>query len=70
MEVTLAPDSPIIGKAVREAGMPRDSTFVAVVREDHVIVPRGDTTFEDGDEVLALVTPDSEDEVRQLLIGH
>ena len=50
--------------------MPRDSTFVAVVREDHVIVPRGDTTFEDGDEVLALVTPDSEDEVRQLLIGH
>ena len=70
VEVTLAPDSPIIGKAVREAGMPRDSTFVAVVREDHVIVPRGDTTFEDGDEVLALVTPDSEDEVRQLLIGH
>jgi trk system potassium uptake protein len=70
VEVTLAPDSPIIGKEVREAGMPRDSTFVAVVREDHVIVPRGDTTFADGDEVLALVTPDSEDEVRQLLTGR
>jgi Trk K+ transport system NAD-binding subunit len=34
-----------------------------------VVVPRGDTTFQPGDEVLALVTPDSEDEVRRLLTG-
>jgi trk system potassium uptake protein TrkA len=69
VEVTLAPESPIIGKAIRELDVPRDATFVAVVRDQHVVVPRGDTTFENGDEVLALVTPDSEDEVRQLLTG-
>jgi trk system potassium uptake protein TrkA len=69
VEVTLAPDSPVIGKVIRELDVPRDATFVAVVREDHVVVPRGDTGFQEGDEVLALVTPDSEDEVRQLLTG-
>ena len=41
--------------------MPRDATIVAVVRERHVVVPRGDTVFQAGDEVLALVTPESED---------
>ncbi len=69
VEVTLAPDSPVIGKAIRELDVPRDSTFVAIVRDQHVVVPRGEIGFEDGDEVLALVTPDSEDDVRQLLTG-
>ena len=32
-------------------------------------MPRGDTVFEAGDEVLAMVTPDSEDEVRRILTG-
>ena len=48
---------------------PRDATFVAIVREDHVVMPRGDTVFEAGDEVLAMVTPDSEEEVRRILTG-
>ncbi len=32
-------------------------------------MPRGDTVFEAGDEVLAMVTSDSEDDVRQILTG-
>jgi trk system potassium uptake protein TrkA len=69
VEVTLAPDSPVIGPTIRELDIPRDSTFVAVVREEHVVVPRGDTVFQAGDEVIALVTPDSEDEIRRILTG-
>jgi trk system potassium uptake protein len=69
VEVTLAEDSPVIGPSIRELNIPRDSTFVAVVREDHVVVPRGDTVFQAGDEVIALVTPDSEDEIRRILTG-
>jgi trk system potassium uptake protein TrkA len=69
VEVTLAPESPVIGPTIRELNVPRDSTFVAVVREEHVVVPRGDTVFQAGDEVIALVTPDSEDEIRRMLTG-
>jgi trk system potassium uptake protein TrkA len=49
-------------------GVPRDATIVAVIRERHVIVPRGETAIAAGDEVLVLVTPESEDEVRALLV--
>src|SRR5207237_8136792 len=69
VEVTLAPDAPVIGPTIRALDLPRDSTFVAVVRAEPVVVPRGDTTFQAGDEVIALVTPESEDEIRRILTG-
>ena len=69
VEVTLADDAAVIDRSISELELPRDSTLVAIVREEHVVMPRGDTVFEAGDEVLAMVTPDSEDAVRQLLTG-
>ena len=68
VEVTLAGDSPADGRSIVELGVPRDATVVAVIRRDHVIVPRGDTTLYAGDEVVALVTPESEAEVTGLLV--
>jgi len=68
-EVTLADGSPAADKEIAELGLPRDSTVVAVIRNDRVVVPRGDTLIRIGDEVLVLVTTDSEEEVRQILTG-
>jgi trk system potassium uptake protein TrkA len=69
VEVTLADDSPVAGQAIADLDVPRDASIVAVVRDSHVVVPRGDTVLDAGDEVLALVTADSEDVVRSLLTG-
>jgi trk system potassium uptake protein TrkA len=69
VEVTLADTSPAVDQAISELGVPRDATLVAVVREGHVVVPRGDTVLQAGDEVLALVTADSEDAVKGILVG-
>ncbi len=69
VEVTLADDSPAVGEAISELGVPRDATIVAIVRERHVIVPRGETAMQPGDEVLVLVTPDAEEKVKSLLVG-
>jgi trk system potassium uptake protein TrkA len=69
VEVTLAPDAPVVDRQIKELDIPRDATVVAVVRGEHVVMPRGDTMFEVGDEVLAMVTPESEEEVRSLLAG-
>jgi trk system potassium uptake protein len=68
-EVRLADDSPAAGKEIVALGVPREATVVAVLREDHVIVPRGDTLVQAGDEVIVLVTDESEDEVRRILTG-
>jgi trk system potassium uptake protein TrkA len=69
VEVTLAENAPVVDKAIRDLDIPRDATIVAVVRREHVVMPRGDTIFEAGDEVLAMVTGDSEADVREILTG-
>ena len=69
VEVTLADDAPVANQAVRDLEIPRDATIVAVVRDDHVVMPRGDTVLYAGDEVLALVTSDAEEQLRQALTG-
>ena len=65
IEVTLAGESPAVDRDIVDLDFPRDSTVVAVLRNDRVIVPRGDTRLQAGDEVLVLVTADSIDEVRR-----
>jgi trk system potassium uptake protein len=69
VEVTLAEDAPVIDRAIKDIDIPRDATIVALVRRDHVVMPRGDTEFEAGDEVLAMVTTDSEEDVKRILTG-
>ncbi len=69
VEVTLAEESPAGGRQIADLGMPRDASVVAVVRSRRVVVPRGDTVLQPGDEVIALVTSDSEDAVRRILVG-
>ena len=68
-EVTLDEKSLAIDKEIQELSLPRDSTVVAVVRAGRVIVPRGDTMVRVADEVIVLVTEDSEEEVRHILTG-
>ena len=70
VEITLAEDSPANDTAIADLAFPRDAVVVAVVRADRLIVPRGDTTLQSGDEVLVLVTADAEDAVHALFIAE
>lgn len=69
VEVTLAEDSPAVDRAISEIGIPKGATIVAAIRADNIVVPRGDTILRIGDEVLALVTAESEEQVKHLLVG-
>ena len=69
-EVRLAEGSPSIGKTLRDLRLPVDAALVAVVREGHVIVPREDTVFAAGDEVLAVSSEGSEEYLREQLVGE
>ncbi len=69
VEVTLAEDSPARGKPLAELPVPREASVVAVVRGRRVVIPRGDTVMTTGDEVVVLVTGESEDQVKKLFVG-
>ena len=68
-EVTLAPSSPAVGKSLANLVLPRTCSVVAVLRDERVIVPRGDTELDVGDEVLVLVTAEDDEALRQVFIG-
>jgi trk system potassium uptake protein TrkA len=69
VEITLADDSPANGIAIADLDFPRDGVVVAVVRGDRLVVPRGDTVLQAGDEVLVLATADAENAVHTLFIA-
>jgi trk system potassium uptake protein TrkA len=73
-EVTLAEASPAVGQSLADltgpgGPVPRTCSIVAVIRDERVIVPRGDTTLAAGDEVLVLVTAEDDDALQAAFIG-
>ena len=69
VEVTLAEGSPAEGKTVGELSIPADCTLVAVVRDRHVIAPTKETPLHAGDEVMALSSPEAEEDLKRALTG-
>jgi trk system potassium uptake protein len=69
VEVTLAEGSTVAGMSIGDAGLPRGSSVVAIVRDGRVVVPRGDTILATGDEVLLLVTDECEADVQAILVA-
>jgi Trk K+ transport system NAD-binding subunit len=68
--VNLADRSVAVGRTLRDLTLPMDAAAVAEVRECHVVVPKEDTVFAAGDEVLVVTSEGSESQVRGLLVGE
>lgn len=68
-EMKLAVDSPSLGRALYELRLPTDTAIVAILREGHVVIPQPETVLAAGDEVVALASPDAEQQLRELLGG-
>ncbi|GAP41859.1 potassium channel family protein [Flexilinea flocculi] len=57
-------NAPIIGKSLKDLGL--RSVIAAIIRNDEVIPPHGDTVFMENDEVIALVDRESETHLAEL----
>lgn len=55
IEVRVRKDSPLAGKTLREAQLPKTSIVVAIRRGGRTVFPHGDTALEPGDTVVANV---------------
>jgi trk system potassium uptake protein TrkA len=69
VEVTLPETSPCRGRAIRELAFPSDTVIVSVIRGGKLVIPRGDTTLEAGDEILAVSTVAAEKSLKEVLVG-
>jgi trk system potassium uptake protein len=67
MRVPDRTDSEIVGKPLREVRFPDGSLLGAIVHEDTVVIGRGDTTIEPGDDLLVVALPHAIHDVERLL---
>jgi trk/ktr system potassium uptake protein len=67
VELTLQEGSAVVGRPMYELRLPLDSAIVAIVRAEHVVIPQPETVLAAGDEVMAIATPDVEEDLRRAL---
>ena len=70
VELTLPPDSPIVGTAVADVAWPVDTSLVSIIRGKHVHSPLPDLPLEAGDELLFVAAPEREKQLEDLLSPH
>lgn len=67
VELTLKEGSSVAGRPMYEMRLPLDSAIVAIIREEHVVIPQPETVLVAGDELMAIATPDVEEDLRKAL---
>jgi trk system potassium uptake protein len=67
VELTLQEGSKVVGRPLYELRLPRDSAIVAIIREEHVVIPQPETVLGEGDELIAIAKPDIEEDLRKAL---
>jgi Trk K+ transport system NAD-binding subunit len=61
-------DSPSAGKRVEGLSLPEGSRLISVMRNGRAEIAVGATVLEAGDQVLAILEPGKEDELRRVLL--
>ena len=70
VEVKIPPDATTIGKPIKEFTLPQGSRLALIIsKKDKPRVPTSDTILRDGDRVIAVTTPESEEALRAVLRG-
>jgi trk system potassium uptake protein TrkA len=67
VEEKVPPGAKAIGVALKDLGLPDECVIAAIIRDGKVTLPRGNTTFQQGDEVLAVTDPDGARQLAALL---
>jgi trk system potassium uptake protein TrkA len=67
IEMLLEKDSKVAGQRVSDLNMPEGSLLISVLRDGEGFVPGPETVLEPGDEVLAVLDPGKEEDLKDFL---
>ena len=70
VEEKIPAGAPALGKAIKDLPLPHNCVIATIIRRGEIVVPRGVTTLEVGDEVLAVVDPEGAAELAQLFASR
>jgi trk system potassium uptake protein TrkA len=69
VEEKVPPGAPAIGQMIRDLDLPDNCVIAGIIRNGEVVVPRGVTAIEEGDEVLAVVDREAAEHLAGLFKG-
>jgi Trk K+ transport system NAD-binding subunit len=70
VEIKIPPDSPTIGKKVKELSLPEGSILTLIIRQkQRPKVPTANTILQAEDHIIAVTTPEAEETLRTKLRG-
>jgi trk/ktr system potassium uptake protein len=67
VEEKIPPRSPVIGIAIKDMTLPQNCVISGIIRHGEIVLPRGITTLEEGDEVVALVDDQAREQLAKFL---
>ena len=67
VEEKIAPNAPACGKALKDLCLPPNCVISGIIRHGEIVMPRGTTVLEDGDEILALVDDAAREQLGKIL---
>ena len=68
VEIDIPPDATSL-RPIAELSLPRESVLVCIFRgDDEILIPRGDTVIRPNDQVIAITTPELEDDLRAAIL--
>jgi trk system potassium uptake protein len=70
VEVQIDKGSPSAGKTVEKLALPEGARLISIMRDGRSEIAVGATRLEPGDQVLAILEPGKEDELRRVLLKH
>ncbi|MDA0365199.1 MAG: NAD-binding protein [Chloroflexi bacterium] len=70
VNLRLQDGAPAAGRAIKDLVLPRQTLISLIIRSDGALeVPAGESVLRVGDEVIAVIPDDAEDEMRMLITG-
>ena len=68
VEVQIDKGSPCAGKKVEKLALPEGARLISIMRDGRAEIAVGATELHPGDQVLAILEPGKEDELRRVLL--
>lgn len=67
VEEKIFPNAQAVGVAIKDLNLPPNCIISGIIRHGEVLIPRGATTLEEGDEILALVDDTARRQLEKIL---
>ena len=64
----LSKDSSLTNRKISKLKLPDECNVIAVLRGNQVIIPRGDTVFREGDEIIVLIKKEKKEAFKRLFL--